>query len=206
MAGRVADHVGEAGDGTRISVEPDTGPVAPLVALTRWVPSIPQLVVAGAGTTALVLVAVAGGVATVATGRRPSWHVPIVAAIVRQRVRAFSYFFVLRPSFPALPRPAAVDDGRDAATAVTVDPREPVTRTTPLVRAVAVVPRLALGIPVAVLLDLAYPVLMVVVAVSRGWPGGTAQRLARLECWVAEVLLYGAMASDRVPALLPRSS
>lgn len=186
-----------------VEVRPDLGPIAARTALLRGLLALPHLALSGAATAAGFGTAPLLAAASSTTGRRPRGLVGLQAWVVRERIRAFSYFFLLRPDHPSIPAFGLTDDGGGRHTRLDVPEPTPLGRIEPLRRVAHGLPRLLLGLPLAVVLDLAYPLLAVVVAVRRGWPPGWAARLAALEVWVAEVLLYLTLAADHRPQLLP---
>src|SRR5207302_3663737 len=87
--------------------------------------------------------------------------------------------------------------------AVHVDAIGPINvpRWTPMARPFAILPSLIVLVPIGLVLDVLYPVLMLAVGFNEGWPPAVAQFLVRVEEWTGEVLLYLFMATDHAPRL-----
>ena len=188
---------------THIRVTFDPSPMRPAQVLTRWARCLPHLALAGVATGVGAAVAVGMGVAVTVTGRRPMRPARWQVWAVRERVRCFSYFFLLRPTTPPFPNVGLVDDGNDLPTEVTVDLSPTLPRWSPFVRLAIGLPRIIVGLPLGVLLDGLYPFAVVVAAAHGGWSLETGNALARLEEWVAEVFLYMFFGSDDAPDLFP---
>jgi hypothetical protein len=123
--------------------------------------------------------------------------------VVRHRFRTFGYMFLLHPDRPRVPARGLADDGTDASTEVTVTPSATLARWSPPTRLLAMLPSIVIGIPIGVVVDLLYPVVMVVVAVQRRVPPRFAVFFADMEVWVAHVFLYLFLATDVLPSIAP---
>lgn len=186
-----------------IRVEYVPSEITPLDALTRWARSLPHLGLSGIGSLAGIANAFLIGGIVVVTGRRPRRLMAFQAWAVRERVRAFSYFFLLQPDRPAVPGIALVDDLTDPHTEVSTQPGATLERWAPVARLFTGLPFIVVGLPLAVVLDLLYPIAVSVAAVRRGWPDTYADLLVRSEEWAAHVFLYMFLATDARPALAP---
>ena len=170
-----------------IETEPVSGGRVVLHLLFRL---LPMLVMAGVLTAAATIVAFAIGISVVATGHVPS---------IRQRVRTFSGFFLLRADTPAWPAELDLcDPGDDPRVTVTVDVPTTLVRWAPLSHTARAVAHLLLLVPLAVALDLLYPVWLVLVA-RRGWSTTAKERLVVTEQWTADVLAHAWLVSATPP-------
>jgi hypothetical protein len=161
----------------------------------------PHAFVAGVLAAASLVVMVAIGVAVLVTCRVPQRLAAFQVMTVRERVRAFSYFFSLRRSAPPFTFAVRVDDqGDDPLTELTVTPAAHLPRWSLFVRIFVLLPHLAVLLPIAVVLDLCYPVWMVLASISRGWPPSLARTLVAIERWVAALAMYGLLVVERPPA------
>lgn len=169
--------------------------------LIQWFLCLPHLLYVGVLTIGSLLVGIATGVAVLVTGRVPGPAARFQALCLRERVRCFSYFFVLRRSRP--PYATAfdfIDPGDDSMVSVSLAVPERLPRTTVVVRPLVLIPHALALVPLAVVLDVCYPLWMAVAAAGRGWPAGTADFLVRVERWVGAVLRYGLLVTDQRPA------
>ena len=164
--------------------------------------SIPHGLLTGATSAASIALAVVTGVTVIVTGRVPAWVVAFQAMTVRERVRTFGHFFVLRTDVPPVSLAIVADDPGD-------DPRATVTvpggtrrtsRFEALARPFVLVPHLLVLLPIGLVMDACYPVWMLLVAVNRGWPPSMARLLGAVEHWVGSLALYATFATDERPA------
>jgi|JI10StandDraft_1071094.scaffolds.fasta_scaffold502620_2 hypothetical protein len=179
-----------------IETEPVSGGRVVLHLLFRL---LPMLVMAGVLTAAATIVAFAIGISVVATGHVPWRLASFQVRAIRQRVRTFSGFFLLRADTP--PWPAELDlcdPGDDPRVTVTVDVPTTLVRWAPLSHTARAVAHLLLLVPLAVALDLLYPVWLVLVA-RRGWSTTAKERLVVTEQWTADVLAHAWLVSATPP-------
>jgi hypothetical protein len=169
--------------------------------LVNAVAAVPHLLVTGALTAASVGVAVVIGVAVAVTGRVPASLVRFQVMTLRERVRCYSYWFVLRESHPPFALALLLDDpGDDPATAVSIaSPPEHLGRGALVIHWLRIVPHLVVLLPIGVVMDVCYPVWIVLAAVNRGWPESFARLLVAVERWVAHLALYALLATDTPP-------
>ena len=169
--------------------------------LVHWVLVVPHGLATGALTGASVVVMVAIGLALLVTGRVPQRLAAFQVMTVRERVRCYGFFFVLRRSLPPLSFPVRADDpGDDPASTVSVVLAERLPRWSILVRVFVLLPHLAVLIPIGLVMDLCYPVWMALAAVNRGWPPSLRRTLLAVEHWVVELAMYGLLVTERPPA------
>lgn len=186
-------------DELTISTEMEVAWWRPLV---QWFLCLPHLLYVGVLTIGSLVVGIATAVAVLVAGRVPARAARFQALYLRERVRCYSYFWVLRTSRP--PYPTAfdlIDPGDDPMVSVSLDVPERLSRTAVLVRPFVLVPHALVLVALAVVLDVCYPLWMAVAAAGRGWPAGTADFLVRVERWVGAVLRYGLLVTDQRPAL-----
>lgn len=182
-----------------VRVQIDTEPVSGPHVLRLLIRLAPMLFMAGVLTVAATAVSVAIAVAVVATGRVPERLAAFQVQAIRQRVRTFSGFFFLRPDTPPWPSARSfVDPGDDARVRVDVEVPRGLPRLAPLIHAVRSAMHLAVLVPLAIGLDLLYPILLIVV-VRSGWTDQTRSRLALLGEWTADVLAYAWLVSPTPP-------
>jgi hypothetical protein len=167
--------------------------------LVQWILCIPHLLYTGL-LSGLALVCVAGiGASVLLTGKVPAALGRLVVLSLRERVRCYTYFFVLRTDRPPYPTsPFEFDPGDDPRVELTI----PLPATLPrsaAFRVFTVLPHVLVLGPIGLVMDLLYPVWMVVAAVGRGWSPGATSFLLRVEHWVAAVIRYAAMVSDERP-------
>jgi hypothetical protein len=169
--------------------------------LVNAVAAAPHLLVTGVLSVASVVVAVVIGVAVAVSGRVPSALVRFQVMTLRERVRCYSYWFVLRESHPPFTLALRLDDpGDDPATSVSVSsPPERLGRAALALHWVRVLPHLAVLLPIAVVMDACYPVWILLAAANRGWPESFARFLVAVERWVAHLALYALLATDTPP-------
>ena len=156
--------------------------------------------VAGALTAASLVVFVLIGVCLAVAGRAPGVLVRFQVMTLRERVRAYSYWFALRESHPPFNFALRLDDpGDDPATHVSVRPATTLGRGAILVHTVRVLPHLAVLIPIGFVMDACYPVWILLAAANRGWPESFARFLAAVERWVVRLALYALLVVDTPP-------
>lgn len=169
--------------------------------LVQWALAIPHVAYLGALTAGAGLAAVAVGATVLATRRVPPPLARFQVFTLRQRVRTYSYLWLLRRSSPPFATRVVADDpGDDPKTEVSMAVPSEAARSAPLVRPLAMVPHGLVLIPVGVLLDLLYPLLALSVALRRGWAPAAADSLVALERWVVALLAYVLLVADERPA------
>lgn len=170
--------------------------------LVQWFLCIPHVLYTGLLAGASVIVAVVIGVVLLVTGRIPQRLAAFQVLTLRERVRCYSYFFVLRSSRPPYPTSiSAVDPGDDPLVTVTVDTPTTAPRWSLVVRPLLAIPHLVLLLPIGLVMDACYPVWMVLASANGGWPEGMERTLIRVERWVAAVAMYLTYATNEVPRL-----
>src|SRR4051794_24134596 len=185
--------------GASVAILPDEE-IAPWRPYLHWFLGFPHLLFNAVLMLGAVIAAVISAVWVVLTGRVPARLTEFQVYVVRERVRAYSYLFVLRSTYPPFPRQiTAIEPGDDAQTHVGADGPVRVPRWSPILRPLLMLPHLLVLAPVGVVLDLLYPAWMIAAAVNGGWPDGMRRFLVRVEEWVAEVQLYTFMATDKAP-------
>ncbi len=172
-------------------------------AATRWARCIPLLLLTGVTALAGVLVAFAIGACVVVTGRRPSGLTGFQTWTVRVRARSFSWFFLLREDRPSVAAIGLVDEGDDPHVEVTTRPSPELARWEPFVRLPLAVPYLIIGGAFGLVLDLGYPMMLVVAAIRGRWPGWYRSIVVRTEPWAAHGFLYMYLATDARPPFAP---
>src|SRR5687767_8619547 len=163
MAGAGAVHVSIRTDDTFEWWRP------PLQALA----SAPHLVMTAALTTASVAVAVLIAIVVLVTGRVPAPLARFQAMTLRHRVRAYSYFFVLRTGWP----PFLADDPKAH---VEITPVERMARRD-VVRRAVLLPHVLALVPIAVVMDVCYPVWIALCSIRGGWPPAFRSLLLAVE-------------------------
>ena len=182
----------------RLDVDDDIEWWRPLV---HWILVIPHGLATGALTAASLVVMFAIGLAVLVTGRVPRRLAEFQVMTVRERVRCYGFFFVLRRSLPPLTFPVQADDpGDDPASHLSVAMAERLPRWSIFTRLFVLLPHLVVLIPMGVVMDLCYPVWMSLAAINRGWPPGLRRTLVAVEHWVVELALYGLLVTERPPA------
>lgn len=182
-----------------IFVRVHAAPVSGARALYQWVLMMPMLFMAGLLTALASIVTLPIAVSIVATRRVPQRLAVFQVWVLRERVRTFSGLFLLRRDAPPWPRHmVATDPGDDPRVAVTAELPSTLPRVAPLTHSAVSVVHLIVLVPVAVVLDLLYPV-WILLAARRGWSSTTARRLVEIETWTAEVLAYAWLVSSQRP-------
>lgn len=184
---------------TRVRIEVES-PVSWWRPLVQWLLCVPHLVYTVALTAVSLAVAVAIVPCALVTGRVPSALLGFQVLTLRERVRCYSYFFVLRSSRP--PYTASTDladPGDDPLVEVSVDAPGSTSRWSVLARPFVVLPHLAVLAPIGLVMDACYPVWMLLAAANRGWPEGLERTLIRIERWVAAVAMYALFVTDEPP-------
>ena len=168
--------------------------------LVQWFFCIPHLIYTGVLSVLSVAVALVIGVIVLVTGRVPRTLVRFQVMAIRERIRCFSYFFVLRrPHPPFATRAELRDPGDDPLVEVSAEAPGTASRVSLVARPLICVPHLIALIPVAIVMDLCYPIWMVLASFSGGWPPAFEQLLVRVERWVAAVASYLTYVSDGAP-------
>jgi hypothetical protein len=185
--------------GSAVKVQIDTEPVSGPQVLRHLARLAPMLFMAGVLTVAATVVSVAIAVVVVATGRVPERLAAFQVQAIRQRVRTFSGFFFLRPDTPLWPSDGSfLDPGDDARVRVDIEVPSCLPRLAPLKHAARSAMHLTVLVPLAIGLDLLYPVWLIIV-VRSGWGDRTRSRLALLEEWTADVLAHAWLVSPTPP-------
>lgn len=185
-------------DRLEIRIDPQLEWWRPLV---QWFLCLPHLLYVGVLTVLAFGAAVGVAASVLATGRVPRRLGAFQVMYLRERARCFSCFWVLRTSVPpyATGLTTTVDPGDDPMVTVSLDVPERLPRTAALTRPLAVLPHLLVLAPIGIVLDVCYPVWMLVAAVNRGWTPGTAAFLVRAEGWVVAAVGYAFLVTDRRP-------
>lgn len=167
--------------------------------LVQGLACLPHLLWTGILVGASVFVAFVIGIAVLVTGRVPARLGAFVVLSLRERVRTFSYFWLLRRDHPPFATTlTAVDPGDDPRTEVTVVVPDQLPRWS-ILRGILILPHLVVLVPIAVVIDLGYPVLAVWCAIRRGWPEGFERFLLRVERYVGAVTAYALLVTDEAP-------
>ena len=168
--------------------------------LVQWVLCVPHLLWAGVLSVASGVVTVGAGLVLLVTGRLPVGAVRFQALVLRERVRAYSCFFLLRSDIPPLATAAtALDPGDDPLVRVEATGTPAPSRWSLLTRGLVVLPHVLVLVPVGVAMDLCYPLWAIGAAVNRGWPPGVERFLVQVEGWVGAIIAYVSFASDERP-------
>jgi len=187
-------------DGVTVRIEREPGIVRwhPFV---RWLLCLPHLVLANVYQLVSVVVSFAIAANVLVNGRVPAGLAAFQVTSLRERVRAYGYFFLLREPRPPLATTITAEDpGDDPLSHVTVAVPAVATRASVLKRPLTLLLHLLPLAPLAVLLDVLYPVWMLVAAWRGSWPAWFARLLLRTERWVAAVVLYVTYATNEAPA------
>jgi hypothetical protein len=169
--------------------------------LVQWLLCLPHLLYTGLLALASVVAAVAAAIIVVVTGRVPTRLLTVHALSLRQRVRCFSYLWLLRTTRPPYATsPSLGDPGDDDLVTVSFGPPPATTgRSAPLVRLVILIPQGIVLQLVGIALDLTYPLWALYAAVNGGLPEGVSRQLVRLETWAVAVLRYALLMTDEAP-------
>ena len=180
-----------------VRYEPDVAWWRPLV---QWFLCVPHLLWTVALSLAAVPATLAIGLAVLVTGRVPGRLAAFQATVLRERVRCYAFFFVLRTSAPPLAtRVAATDPGDDPGTTVSLEVPATLPRWSLFVRPFVVLPHVVALLPIGIVMDVCYPLWMTIAAVNGGWPPAFARFLVAVERWVGAVVLYALLATDERP-------
>jgi hypothetical protein len=173
--------------------------------LAHWAIGTHHLLLTGVLSALSVGVAVLAGAIALVTGRVPAMITGFQVMTVRERVRCFSHFFVLRPDLPPVNlSPTAADPGDDPRVVVGVlvgaTGGRRVSHLEVLARPFVLVPHLLVLLPIGFVMDACYPLWMLLVAANGGWPSGMARLLSAVERWVAALALYATFAVETRPS------
>jgi len=175
--------------------------------VVRWHPlvrvflCIPHLVWTGVLQIASVLVSFAIAAVVLATGRVPVRLGAFQVLSLRERVRCYSYFFVLRATAPPLATElSTTDPGDDPLVVVSAIPPVITDRASVVRRPLTLLAHLVALLPLGLFLDLLYPVWMLVLVVHGRWPDRLLRLVLEVERWVGALILYVTYASDERPA------
>lgn len=169
--------------------------------LYQWFLTLPHLLYTGLLGFASVAVALAAAVTVTATGRVPQRLLAFLALALRERVRTFSSLWLLRSSLPPYPTTAAFEDPGDDDRVVVSFPSPPtrLPRLTALARFVVVIPAGIVLQLLGLLMDLTYPLWVLVAVANDGLPPRARQALIEVERAVVTVLGYVFLLSDERP-------
>lgn len=170
--------------------------------LVNAVAGLLHTAVAGALTLASLSVVIIMGVWLAVFGRVPAALVRFQVMTLRERVRAFSYWFVLRESNPPFNFALRLEDpGDDPSTRVSVTHvPDDLGRAALVVHTLRVLPHLLVLVPIAAVMDVCYPVWILLASANRGWPEPFVRFLAAVEQWVVRLALYALLVTDVPPA------
>ena len=178
----------------------EVSPVSWWRPLVQWLLCIPHLLLTGAMAVASVAIAFLIAPIVLLTGKAPARLVAFQVTSLRERVRCYAYFFVLRESRPPYAlAPRLRDPADDPLVEVSASPPERMSRWALLARPFVVLPHLLVLVPIGVVMDVCYPVWMLLVAANRGWPAGLERLLIQIEAWVTAVALYALFVTDEAP-------
>lgn len=184
------------GNAIRVEVERPIERWRPFV---QWVLCIPHLLVNGvlAGLSAPVTLVM--GIAVLMGRPVPPRLAAFQVLVLRERVRTYSYLFLLRRSAPPFTFVVSTTDpGDDPVVTVSIDPPATAERTA-LLRSLWVLPQVIALAPVGALMDLLYPVWALVAVANRGWPPGFERVIVRVERWVLAIVMYVTLVSNERP-------
>jgi hypothetical protein len=168
--------------------------------LVQWVLCIPHLLYEVVLSGASVVLALVMGLIVATTGHVPEKLAAFQTTTLRERVRCYAYLFVLRSSLPPyVSRVSGMDPGDDPLVEVSATPSPRASRWSGITRPIAVLPHVVVLVPIAIVMDLCYPLGMLVVGANRGWPEGFAKFLVRIEKWAGALLAYVFLISDDAP-------
>jgi hypothetical protein len=181
-----------------IEVQRDIARWRPIV---RFFACIPHLVWTGVLQLASVIVSFVIAGAVLLTGRVPVALGAFQVLCLRERVRCYSYFFVLRSSAPPMATAVSTEDpGDDPFVVVSATPPVVTDRGSVLRRPLTLLGHLVVLLPLGLFLDLLYPVWMVLLVVRGRWPEKVLRLVLEVERWVGALVLYVTYASDHRPA------
>jgi hypothetical protein len=168
--------------------------------LVQWLLCIPHLLYELVLSGASAVVALVMGLIVAATGRVPEKLAAFQTTTLRERARCYSYLFMLHSSVPPyVNRLSAVDPGDDPLVEVSTTPPPRASRWSGITRPIVVLPHVVVLVPIAIIMDLCYPVFMLVVSANRGLPEGFARFLVGIEKWAGALLAYVFLISDEAP-------
>lgn len=149
--------------------------------LLQSVAATPHLIVTGILSAASLVVAAVIAIAVLVTGRVPPRLAAFQVMTLRERVRCFSYWFALRCVRPPMNFAISADDpGDDPHVIVSASPARSASRADVL-RRLQLLRHLAVLVPIAVVMDVCYPVWIVLAAANGGWPPSLRRFLAAIE-------------------------
>jgi Domain of unknown function (DUF4389) len=175
--------------------------------IARWQPLVrafaclPHLVWTGVLQIASVAVSFVIAGAVLVSGRVPVRLGAFQVLCLRERVRCYSYFFLLRTSAPPLATEVCITDpGDDPMVIVSASPPVVTDRRSVVRRPLTLLGHLVVLLPLGLFLDVLYPVWMGTLVVRRRWPDNLLRLVLEVERWVGAVVLYVTYASDERPA------
>lgn len=184
--------------GTDIRVEVER-PIERWRPLVQGILCIPHLLVNGVLAAASAPVTLWMGLVVLAGRRVPPRLAAFQVLVLRERVRAYSYLFLLRRSMPPFTfAVVTTDPGDDPVVTVSIDPPTTAERAA-LLRGIRVLPHVILLAPVGLVMDLLYPVWMLVAIANQGWPPGIERFIVRVERWVLAIVMYVTLVSNDRP-------
>ena len=181
----------------RIDVRPVTAWWRPLV---QGVLCIPHLLLSGALTAVSVVLALLLVPVVLVLGRVPRRLLAIQVLTLRERVRCYTYFFLLRETCPPYAlSPAMTDPGDDPLVTVSATAPASTPRWSAVSRMLVAAAHIAVLAPIGIVMDVCYPVWMLLAAANRGWPPALQRFLVLIERWVAAVVLYALFVTNEPP-------
>jgi hypothetical protein len=169
--------------------------------LVRFFACIPHLIWTGILQLASIVVSFVIAGAVLVNGRVPVRLGAFQVLCLRERVRCYSYFFLLRTSAPPLATQiSTADPGDDPLVVVSAVPPVVTDRASVVRRPLTLLGHLVLLLPLGVFLDLLYPVWMAVLVVRGRWPDRLLRLVLEVERWVGVLVLYVTYGSDERPA------
>ena len=169
--------------------------------LVRVVLCIPHLVWTGVLQVASILLSFVIAGAVLASRRIPVRLAAFQVLCLRERVRCYSYFFLLRTTAPPLATQiSTADPGDDPLVVVSASPAVVTDRASVLRRPLTLLVHLVVLLPLGLFLDLLYPVWMAVLVVRGRWPDPLLRIVLAVERWVGVLVLYVTYGSDERPA------
>ena len=184
------------GGEVRVEVE---RPIERWRVLVQGILCIPHLLVNGVLTAASAPVTLWMGIVVLLGRPVPPRLAAFQVMVLRERVRAYSYLFLLRRSRPPYAFDlVTTDPGDDPVVTVSIEPPLRVERGA-LLRSLWVLPQVLVLAPVGLVMDVLYPVWMVVAIVNRGWPPSIERIIVGVERWVLAIVMYVVLVSNERP-------